>query len=293
MEPVYVQMLLKLQNGRLEVERALAVIEDLKKKIHEANVKVHRFEAGYYELLHPEVYSKREQRRLNRVLMLVDKLVANNGKNALDFGSGTGNLTGKLLRMGYSVTAIDISPEMCAVLKKKFNSYLKDEKLAIINSPIEDTHFEKGEFDLVTSYSVLHHLPDYVDVLHQLSGFLKKGGAMYIDHEPSPFYWKTEMQSLAHLVKSMYLHSNPLINTLYFQLVAAPIPSISYALSDYWHKKDHPLSHREIESVFEKERFAFFKRVDYHLSGTWILNPLFYLYKRICKPEMSFWIAKK
>ena len=39
---------------------------------------------------------------------MVDELIADNQKKALDFGAGTGNLTGKLLRMDYKVTAIDI-----------------------------------------------------------------------------------------------------------------------------------------------------------------------------------------
>ena len=195
--------------------------------------------------------------------------------------------------MGYSVTAIDISAEMCAVLKKRFKAYLTAGKLAVLNSPIEDASFDEGEFDLVTCYSVLHHLPDYAGAVRKLSGFLKKGGVMYLDHEPSPFYWETEAQSLAHLVKSVYLHSNPLLNTLYFSLVGAAIPSIDYALSDYWHKKEHPLDHEEIKRVFEAEHFEFFRRMDYHLTGSWIWNPLFYLYKRICLPAMSFWIAKK
>lgn len=271
----------------------MAVTQDLKERIHEANIEVHRFEAGYYELLHPEVYSKREQKRLNRVLMMVDKLVTKKRKKALDLGSGTGNLTAKLLRMGYNVTAIDISAEMCAVLKKRFNAYLKTGKLVVFNSPIEDVIFDKNCFDLIACYSVLHHLPDYAGELCKLSAFLKKGGVMYLDHEPSPFYWKSESQSLAHIVKSMYLHSNPLINALHFQLIGITVPSINYAFSDYWHKKEHPLNHKEIEWIFKKEGFDFFKRVDYHLSGTWVLNPLFYLYKRICRPEMSFWIAKK
>ena len=271
----------------------MAVSGDLREKIHEANVEVHRFEAGYYGLLHPEVYSKREQKRIGFMLELVDRLVAGNQRKALDFGAGTGNLTGKLLRMGYSVTAIDISAEMCEVLKKKFNTYLKSGKLAVLNSPIEDADFGEGEFDLITCYSVLHHLPDYVGTVRRLSVFLKKGGVLYLDHEPSPFYWKTESRSLSHLVKSLYLHSNPLLNTLYFRLVGATIPSIDYALSDYWHKKEHPLDHEEIEHVFESAHFEFFRRMDYHLTGSWIWNPLFYLYMRICLPEMSLWVAKK
>jgi ubiquinone/menaquinone biosynthesis C-methylase UbiE len=266
----------------------LDVSEDLRQRIHEANVEVHRFEVNYYEMLHPEVYSKQEQKRIYRILKMVDGLVTENQQRAC-----TGNLTGKLLRMGYSVTATDISAEMCMVLKKKFGGYLRSGKLLVLNSPVEDASFAEDEFDLITCYSVLHHLPDYVSAVRKLSVFLKKGGVMYLDHEPSPFYWQTEPQSLAHLVKSMYLHSNPLLNALYFQLVGASIPSIDYALSDYWHKKEHPLDHRELKRVFEMERFCFFKRADYHLAGSWILNPLFYLYRRICKPEMSFWVAKK
>lgn len=267
--------------------------ENLRERIHEANVAVHRFEAEYYELLHPEVYGKQEQKRINSTLKMVDKLIADNQKKALDFGAGTGNLTGKLLHMDYKVTAIDISAEMCTILKKKYRTYLEAKKLIVINSPIEDVNFGKDEFDLITCYSVLHHLPDYVDAIQRLSVFLKKGGVMYLDHEASPFYWKSESHSVAHLVKHIYFHSNPLLNTLYFKIRGINIPSLDYALSDYWHKKEHPLDHRKIECIFEEENFDFFTRIDYHLNGTWILNPIFYIYKYICKPEMSFWVAKK
>jgi 2-polyprenyl-3-methyl-5-hydroxy-6-metoxy-1,4-benzoquinol methylase len=267
--------------------------EDLRERIHEANVTVHQFEAEYYELLHPEVYGKQEQKRINSTLKMVDKLIAGNQKRALDFGAGTGNLTGKLLRMGYSVTAIDISAEMCTILKKRYKTYLEAENLIVINSPIEDVSFDRGEFDLITCYSVLHHLPDYVDAIQRLSVFLKKGGVMHIDHEASPFYWKSESHKVAHLVKHIYFHSNPLLNTLYFQIMGINIPSLDYNLSDYWHKKEHPLDHRKIECLFEKEKFDFFTRIDYHLNGTWVLNPIFYICKHICKPDWSFWVAKK
>ena len=242
--------------------------EDLRARIHEANVAVHRSEAEYFELLHPEVYGKQEQKRINSVLKTVDKLVENNQKMALDFGAGTGNLTGKLLRMNYTVTAIDISPEMCAILKKKYNAYLKAEKLTVITSPIEDVSFNRDAFDLVTCYSVLHHLPDYLGAIQRLSGFLKKGGAMYLDHEASPFYWKSEPQTVARLVKGIYFHSNPLLNTLYFRIAGLNVPSFDYTLSDYWHKKEHPIDNKEIEQVFERKRFAFYKRIDYHINGT-------------------------
>ena len=261
-------------------------------QIHQANVKVHSFEAPYYELLHPEVYSIKEQKRIATKLKVIDCEISDNQRNALDVGAGTGNLTGKLLQMGYNVVATDISPEMCAILKKKFFGYLPD-KLTVINSAVEDLIFSQGKFDLITFYSVLHHLPDYPSALRAVCGFLKKGGVMYIDHEASPSYWKSEPSSLASLVKGLYFHSNPAINSLYFQLIGLKVPTIDYTLSDYWHKKEHALSHQAILEVFKKEGFEFSKRTDYYQHGTWIPNPLFTFYSLLCQPEMSYWIAKK
>ena len=100
----------------------------LKEKIHQANITVHHLEAQYYELLHPEVYSKQEQKRIATKLREIDKLVSENHKVALDFGAGTGNLTGKLLQMGYTVTAVDISAEMCVILQEKIRRLPANQK---------------------------------------------------------------------------------------------------------------------------------------------------------------------
>jgi len=267
--------------------------ENLETKIHEANIAVHRSESKYYEVLHPEVFGRQEQRRIDRVLMMVDKLIRKDGKRALDFGAGTGNLTGKLLRMNYKVAAVDISAEMCSILKQRFKDYVEAEKLVVINSPIEEANFQRGDFDLVACYSTLHHLPDYLQVIHRLSSFLERGGIIYLDHEASPSYWRTETRRLARIIKFVYFHSNPILNAFYFQIMGIVLPSCDYVLSDYWHKKDHSLDHRKIGKVFEEEEYSFSKRVDYYLRGTWITNPIFYLYKRFCQPEMSFWIARK
>ncbi|MGE5533826.1 MAG: class I SAM-dependent methyltransferase [Bacillota bacterium] len=265
---------------------------NFKDQIHQANVEVHRFEAPYYELLHPEVFSSQEQKRIITKLRAIDRQIVDNQRNVLDVGAGTGNLTGKLLKMGYKVTATDISAEMCSILKQKFTGYLPG-KLTIINSPIEDLSFDQGKFDLITFYSVLHHLPDYLSTLHKICGFLRKSGVMYIDHEASPSYWKSEPSSLSSLVKGIYFHSNPAINSLYFQLIGLKVPVIDYAMSDYWHKKEHALNHQEIAEVFNSEGFELSKRTDYYQHATWTPNPLFPIYRLLCQPEMSYWVAKK
>ena len=267
--------------------------DSLKERIHQANISVHQFEAQYYELLHPEVYSKKEQKRITTQLKAIDKLIDNNQKHALDFGAGTGNLTGKLLQQGYSVTAVDISPEMCAILQKKFTADIAKGKLTVINAPIEDLTFSKGKFDLITCYSVLHHLPDYLTALRTLSAFLKQGGVIYIDHEASPFYWKNEPTSLATFIKALYFHSNPVINSLYFQAIGLKVPTIDYTLSDYWHKKEHSINHQAIQQTLKQSGFTHIKREDYYQNSTWLPNPLSIIYRLLCTPEMSFYIAKK
>jgi ubiquinone/menaquinone biosynthesis C-methylase UbiE len=267
--------------------------ENLREQVHEANITVHRTEAAYYELFHPEVYSRKEQQRIIDTLKKADGLVVDNQRKALDFGAGTGNLTGKLLSRGYAVTAVDISPEMCSTLRKKFKSQVDTEKLVVVNAPVEDVNFGSGVFDLVACYSVLHHLPDYDGGLRRLCGFLKEGGAMYLDHEASPYYWSSEPTMLGEIVKAIYFHSNPIINSLYFQLLGFKVPSVDYELSDYWHKKDRPLDHRRIQRIFKEEKFEAFSRTDYFGAGTWVFNPVFPVYRHVCRPEMSCWIAKK
>lgn len=267
--------------------------EGLAEKIHEANLAVHRIEVGYYTLFHPEVYNKHEQRRLTTALGEADKRVDKNRKKALDFGAGTGNVTSKLLALGYRVTAVDISPEMCVALRKRFKSHVDAGKLLVVNSPVEDVGFGIGEFDFVSCYSVLHHLPDYEGALRRLCGFLKRGGVMYLDHEASPYYWNAEPTMLGEIVKSVYLHCNPIINSLHFRIVGFIVPTVDYGLSDYWYKKEHSLDHRKIQWMFKEQGFEFSRRTDYYGQGTWVPNPIFAVYKHVCRPEMSLWIAKK
>jgi ubiquinone/menaquinone biosynthesis C-methylase UbiE len=239
------------------------------------------------------VYGKQEQRRIANILQTLDASISDNHRNALDIGAGTGNLTGRLLEMGYSVTAVDISAEMCTILRRKYRSYLEAGKLTVINSPIEKLSFEAGTFDLVTFYSVLHHLPDYLGAVETVLVFLKRGGVIYIDHEASPYYWKPERSMLANLIKGLYYHSSPILNILYFQLEGVSVPNIDYTLSDYWHKKDHSIDHGRLKTVFNKQNFQSSKRIDYYEHSTWIPNPLGLFYRLVCKPELSYWVAKK
>ncbi len=74
--------------------------EALNRKFTRQTFLSHRDEARHYEQLHPEVYSKQEQKQISDTLKTVDTLVEGNKKKALDVGAGTEYWTGQTFRNG-------------------------------------------------------------------------------------------------------------------------------------------------------------------------------------------------
>lgn len=68
--------------------------------------------------------------------------------DALDLGSGAGRDTRYLLAQGFSVTAVDSSPEAVAILQT-----LPQERLRIIQSSFADLEF--GSYDLINAHFAL------------------------------------------------------------------------------------------------------------------------------------------
>lgn len=52
------------------------------------------------------------------------------------------------------------------------------------------SNIPNSSVDMVATYSVLHHIPDYLGILEEFLRVLKKGGVIYIDHERSDKYWE-------------------------------------------------------------------------------------------------------
>lgn len=270
--------------------------QTLDEQIHEANIEAHRIESKYFELLHPEIFNIIEQRRLVKELKKAVGLIASGGRRVLDFGAGTGNITGKLLRMGYEVTSVDISKEMCEVLRNKFADFAKKGALHIVNSEIEDVNFGPEKFDLITGYAVLHHLPNYAETIRRLTFYLKRGGVMYLDHEASPFFF--EKSKVKRLYEFSSFMINRFANAVYFWIVKKnkDVNEKGYTkpeLADYWIYAERHVDHERIREVFEREGFEMFEREDYFVSMTRFPNPFYCLYVWLGKPNSSLCLARK
>ena len=74
--------------------------------------------------------------------------------------------------------------------------------------------------DIVMAYSVLHHIPNYIDILVEFVRVLKPGGILFIDHESSSNVWTSDsvrsafLQEMTKAVGSRYLKYFKLKNYL-------------------------------------------------------------------------------
>ncbi len=102
--------------------------------------------------------------------MFVKKLP--HGAKILDAGSGVGKESAEMVRQGFQPIAIDFSPEMIAMLKKRhpdIECYLED---------IRQTHFKNKEFDGVWCCRTIFHIMqrDLLKTLKEFHRVLKDGG---------------------------------------------------------------------------------------------------------------------
>ncbi len=163
------------------------------------NREVHDAIASDYDEAHKDIFNQTEQGRIREALESAISQIQTGSKepHILDFGSGTGNLTKHLMDLQASVVAADVS---VASLKQLENKIGKNDRLKtkIIDGKGLECFSDKS-FDMVVTYSVLHHLPDYLGIIEEFQRVAKPGGVIYIDHERCPSYWHLNINYIRYL----------------------------------------------------------------------------------------------
>jgi ubiquinone/menaquinone biosynthesis C-methylase UbiE len=153
------------------------------------NIKAHDAVAATYEAAHGEIFNETEQARLRAKLAEAARLAAPGTAplSALDMGCGSGNLTAHLLALGFTVTAADVSEKFLALVRGRFpgNPRLKTVRLNGRDLSV----FKDSAFDFTATYSVLHHVPDYLGIVREMARVTAPGGIVYLDHEANPGHW--------------------------------------------------------------------------------------------------------
>lgn len=152
------------------------------------NIAIHDRISRDYEKTHGEIFNDREQSRLRNMLgrAIAEIRTGSAPIRALDMGCGSGNLTAHLLELGAEVTAADVSTGFLSLVEERFSGRpLKTHQL----NGRDMSELADGSFDLVATYSVLHHIPDYLGACREMARLCRKGGVIVIDHEASPNVW--------------------------------------------------------------------------------------------------------
>jgi ubiquinone/menaquinone biosynthesis C-methylase UbiE len=132
--------------------------------------------AFWYDLLVWTVSLGREGKFREKALDLAELKC---GDSVLDIGCGTGTLAiAARRRVGGrgSVCGVDASPEMIARAKKKAKKAAV--QIAFSNAPAEALPFSSGQFEVVLSTVMLHHLPRKIrqECFCEVRRVLKPGG---------------------------------------------------------------------------------------------------------------------
>jgi len=97
------------------------------------------------------------------------------GKDVLDLGCGTGDLTLDLAAAGAEVTGLDLSPGMVAVAERRLAEFLPDRSARFVAAVAEESGLPTASFDLVVGRYVIHHL-DASEGAAEIHRLLRPGG---------------------------------------------------------------------------------------------------------------------
>ena len=115
------------------------------------------------------------------------------GRIAVDIGAGTGFMTHGLLQAGLKVVAVDQSPEMLELLKKK---YFGCKELECLEGDSDELPLKDHSVDYAFANMFLHHVADPATAIKEMYRILKPGGRIVItDLDKHEF---TELQTEQH-----------------------------------------------------------------------------------------------
>jgi len=252
-----------------------------------------------YERKHREIFNPTEQQRLRGVLRIAAEAIQTGSTplTALDHGCGSGNLTRHLIDSGFHTVSADVSEGFLAIVGEKFSASGMSSTLKLNGKDLSDV--ASGQFDLVATYSVLHHVPDYLAIVEEMCRVTKPGGVLYIDHEVAETYYQRVPVYLEFLRKA-----RPRVNLKRFVSLLLDVKGyihILRRLRDPRYKRegdihvwpDDHIEWNEIERILAANGFETVLKQDYLLCKG-IYDPHVYdEYKDRCADERVLISRKK
>lgn len=93
----------------------------------------------------------------------------------IDFGCGPGTICTEIADNVQHIHALDISPKMIEIAKRK-TAERKIQNIDFSQASLFDERFQKGTFDVVLAFNILHLLENSRQIVDRITELLKPGG---------------------------------------------------------------------------------------------------------------------
>jgi demethylmenaquinone methyltransferase / 2-methoxy-6-polyprenyl-1,4-benzoquinol methylase len=128
------------------------------------------------------------------------------GGHVLDVATGTGLVAAELLRRGFEVTGLDLSPEMLAVAHRRFG-----DEVELINASAEALPLASASFDHLTAAYPLRYVADPGATLAELARVVRPGGVvasleMGVPEGPARPLWELYVRMVLPLAGRLLQH---------------------------------------------------------------------------------------
>lgn len=155
--------------------------------VAKANEEFHDEFVDYYEDYYRNIifFEANQRRILEHLRRLREK---SSGGVLLDLGCGTGNI-GRLARDIFETSfGIDISAKSLEKAAPFYDQVFKHDVCQLKD-------FDDNSVDLVTGYSLLHHIVDPTPIFRECHRILKPTGSIYFDNDPNSAFFVFALRS--------------------------------------------------------------------------------------------------
>jgi SAM-dependent methyltransferase len=104
------------------------------------------------------------------------------GSRVLEMGAGWGNTTLVLAELGHSVTAVDIEPRFCELIRRR--AAQRNLPITVVNADFLWVEEVSERFDAVLFFESFHHSADHMRLLRALHQVLTPEGRIFFGGEP-------------------------------------------------------------------------------------------------------------
>lgn len=162
-----------------------------------------RYRLDYKQASKPRLKHIYRAGRIALERMRVVGLITAPSSRALDCGAGGGEFTYLMSSRGYRVTGIEPNDGYREFARVEYGVDLRA-------GTLDDAEFADGEFDLVTLFHVLEHVPHPSAALGRLARWLRPGGHLYVE-VPNALTQVSSPSNLYHRAHLYYFAAEPLI----------------------------------------------------------------------------------